>query len=558
MTMPTMRATIPASWLHLAWRCLGPAAVVALTLTAGAADADRVRTREDTEVHKRSGEQSPVVTRVEEGTTLVVLATDGRWLKVRVNGRTGWITRASVVTLGPDVLPRNTRRRPFVDGRSTQRDASGDAPDDRVGADAVDGEGDGRGGDDDRDEDDERGGDDRRGDDRARRDDRTRERDDDKRRDKDKDEDDDRADRRPARTEARTRDERDRDDRAGDRRAGRKDDDEDEGEDEDARDPGEDEAAAAPTLTIRVARARLYQRPSRDAEPVLTLHEGDRLVLLEEHRSGDWLRVEVADDDAVSGYVATDAVARADLAPPRRGRALAASARLGFASVGGSFQSNGSMQTGGPDPAYSFSSGAVSLALAAEATFAVKPRIMVGGQARYLGCVAAGGFDVAGAGIGFSTHDVDLLALGGYDLRHRKDITVWARAGLHVGRFSVALDNPARLPVEAVLGPVLGAAVRVGRLTPKLGAEASFDVMPTASRAQTANQTDGQLAATRSMWLQLAGHYALAPRWQLEGGYQLGYAGTRWAGDSDRHVGATAASRTDLAHVLNVGVARPF
>ena len=34
-------------------------------------------------------------------------------------------------------VPRNTRRRPFVDGRSTRRGWSGEAPDDRVGGDAI-------------------------------------------------------------------------------------------------------------------------------------------------------------------------------------------------------------------------------------------------------------------------------------------------------------------------------------------------------------------------------------------------------------------------------------
>ena len=41
------------------------------------------------------------------------------------------------------------------------------------------------------------------------------------------------------------------------------------------------------------------------------------------------------------------------------------------------------------------------------------------------------------------------------------------------------------------------------------GAELSVDVMPTASRAQTRNQADGQVAATRGLWLQLAGTYDL-------------------------------------------------
>ncbi len=493
-----MRATIPERPARSPrrWR-LVPAAVLALLLLATAtAVAERVRTTGATKVFARTGEQSDVVTRIKKGTTLQVVATSGRWLKVRINGRTGWITRANVVSLDPATLPRNTRRRPFVDGRSLDRGESDDAPDDRIGADAVGGGGDGR-------------------DDAAPRD----------------DDDGDRDDRTPDRD----------DDRTPDRAA------------------ADD---APPTLTVRVARAPLYPRPSRDARPVLTLREGDQVVLLEEHRSGTWLRVEVADDDATSGYIARDAVSDAVSAAgpgahPRR--TLAASARLGFASIGGSFHSDGTMLGSGPPPDYPFGSGAISLAVGAEATFAVGARLLVGASARYLGCRATPGIAFAGESVGFSTHDVDLLAIGGYDLRQRRAITVWGRAGLHFGRFSVAdLANKARLPVETVLGPMVGAAVRIGRLTPKLGGEAIVEVMPTASRAQTRNQADGQLAATRSVWLQLTATYAWRPRWRVEAGYQLGYAGTRWVGASDRHMGATAATRTDLSHVINVGIARPF
>ena len=127
-------------------RPLGIAAFVGATLLViGHADAERVRTTDTVKVYRDSGEQSGVITKVAEGTTLTVLKTDGRWLKVRVNGRTGWITRSNVASLDGDDLPRNTRRRPFVDGRSTRRGWGDGAPDDRTGVDAVDTGGDGDG-----------------------------------------------------------------------------------------------------------------------------------------------------------------------------------------------------------------------------------------------------------------------------------------------------------------------------------------------------------------------------------------------------------------------------
>ena len=99
---------------------LAAIAVACVLATAETAHAERVRTTDTVKVYRGTGEQSGVITKVAEGTTLTVMKTDGRWLKVRVNGRTGWITRSNVASLDDDDVPRNTRRWPFVDGRSTR------------------------------------------------------------------------------------------------------------------------------------------------------------------------------------------------------------------------------------------------------------------------------------------------------------------------------------------------------------------------------------------------------------------------------------------------------
>jgi len=109
--------------------------------------AEKVKTNQSTKLYSRAGEQSPVVLSVKSGQTMTVLASDGRWLKVRTQGRTGWIPRSKVdVPEGDEEIARNTRRRPFVDGRGTRRGFGGEGgPDDRVGADAT-GDGDSRSG----------------------------------------------------------------------------------------------------------------------------------------------------------------------------------------------------------------------------------------------------------------------------------------------------------------------------------------------------------------------------------------------------------------------------
>src|SRR3954451_16109842 len=125
-----------------------PALIVVLLLgLAGTAGAEKVKPNQPTKLYAHPGEQGKVVVKVKSGQTMTVLAKEGRWLKVRVQGRTGYVPRSKVDLPDDDgEIARNTRRRPFVDGRGTRRGGAGEGPDDRVGADAVgDGEeGDGK------------------------------------------------------------------------------------------------------------------------------------------------------------------------------------------------------------------------------------------------------------------------------------------------------------------------------------------------------------------------------------------------------------------------------
>lgn len=119
---------------------LGGAAVETLGLVTDAktADAEDGRATRSASVMVSPGEQSGTVTRVRAGDQMSVIEKKGRWLKVRVNGRTGWITRSSVSSGQARTPVRKTRRRAFVEGRSKKRSSKGrSARSDRVGADAM-------------------------------------------------------------------------------------------------------------------------------------------------------------------------------------------------------------------------------------------------------------------------------------------------------------------------------------------------------------------------------------------------------------------------------------
>lgn len=158
--------------------------LIAFVGTPRSGYAEKVRTNQRAKVYNRPGEQGKVLVKLKEGQAMTVLAKEGRWLKVRVSGRTGYIPRSKVDMSSDEEIVRNTRRRPFVDGRSKRRGFGGidGAPEDRIAADALgdleaggdededadsgddeDGEGgDGEASDDDEDEDDEDDGDDLR------------------------------------------------------------------------------------------------------------------------------------------------------------------------------------------------------------------------------------------------------------------------------------------------------------------------------------------------------------------------------------------------------------
>ena len=109
--------------------------LVALVASPGVSQAEKVKTNAKAKIYNRPGEQGTVVAKVKEGQAMTVLAKEGRWLKVRVSGRTGYVPRSKVDMPDDDEIVRNTRRRPFVDGRSTKRGFGGESPDDRIGAD---------------------------------------------------------------------------------------------------------------------------------------------------------------------------------------------------------------------------------------------------------------------------------------------------------------------------------------------------------------------------------------------------------------------------------------
>jgi len=485
--------------------------------------AEKVKANQSTKLYSRAGEQSPVVLSVKSGQMMTLLTKDGRWLKVRVSGRTGWIPRSKVdVPEGDDEeIARNTRRRPFVDGRGTKRGGfSGEGgPEDRIGADAT-GDGEDPKGD--------KGGD---------------------------------------------------EPRSGSRKPPTGGDDEDvvtvDDDDQTKRPKGgdgddADDASEAPRPIAHVSEAtKIYSDP--DAASEVAFPAGPKTALYVIEAQGKWSLVE--NDAADAGYVLTSKLEIEE--PPGGGsggrmRVIDVRGRIGATNVKQTVTTPGVTGIVVPD-SYSASSAAFTLALGGTVLYPYKARYWVGGELAYDFDKALPGIKYMSQSIGFSYHVLNLRAIGGYDLQKKNGMTVYGRLGLHYDSFQVPdvadfTKNTAKLPNQIITAPTLGGALAIPRLTKDFGLKVSLDfILVGASVKQTKNLEDGTDPSAKALFLGGAVTYRWKPRMDLQANYDLSYTSLSFDGlppmNSQRGHDLTKTgvrSGSDFNNALSVGIAYAF
>lgn len=504
---------------------------LAVGVATAEADDKRLEAKRAADVYATPGEQSRVVTRVRAGKVLVVLQRKGRWIKVRVSGKTGWITRSNTASLElSEPAPRKKRARAFVKGRSKERGfRQRRAPSDRVGAEVTD-----------------------------------------KEMFLDDEDEGDARSRRERRRAAKLRR------RAQAREMGRDiedeplEEEEDDFDDEEVadEDPLAQEPADEPeedTVLVKVAEAELHERRSTRSDTVSVAAKGARLYVIE--REGDWIMVETEDGD--SGWVRAKSVGDDDGPGYQYEKfAKSASASLGYAAMGQSFASNGTDQAN-----YSLGSALAVISLGGDVLYDYSKKYLIGGDIRYRLGYASPGIrfvdpNTADAvDIGFKTHTIDLGARGGYKLSKKNGMAAFGRLGYHYERFGINNvenfeQNLARLPSEILQGVTIGASLEVPRLTKKLSGQVGIDALALfASRKQTVGLEDGDVSKTFALWGAALVEYLWKPNMVIRGGYQYSYAKTSWAGAAEgsmRPHQATSAQRTDGTHLITVGLGRSF
>jgi SH3-like domain-containing protein len=474
--------------------------------------AEKVKTNQSTKLYSRAGEQSPVLLTLKSGQAMTLLAKDGRWLKVRVSGRTGWIPRSKVDLPEEDEdIARNTRRRPFVDGRGTKRGFGGEGgPDDRVGADAT-GAGEDTGS---------------------------------RKRDTSDDGDGPRArGKKPAR-----------DDDDDDKPAKR-------GKSDDGDDAGDDDSPEATRPMAHVSKpTSAYNDPSSDSDVSFTAEPRTALYVVE--TKGKWTAIE--NDEGELGYVLTSKLELEDAAPGgKRARSIDLRGRLGVALVHQSVSTPGGTTL--PPDNYGAGSSSLTVALGGEVLYPYSKRYWLGGELAYDFDKAVPGISYMKTTTSFTYHNFNLRAVGGYDLHKSNGMLVFARLGYHYDSFQVAdvadfTKNTAKLPNQIISAPTLGGALVIPRLTGKLALKVSLDtILLGASVSQTKNLEDGTGPSAKAVFLGGVLTYRWKPKMNLQATYDLGYtsisfSGMPPAGSTRGHTGTGVSSASDLNNTVSFGI----
>ena len=493
-------------------------ALLVVLAVGGTALAEKAKAKEDSKIYNRAGERGQVVIKVKEGQTMRIDRKEGRWLKVRVSGRTGWIPRSKVEMLtDDDEVVRNTRRRPFVDGRGTKRGfGGGTGPDDRIGADAAD-----------------------------------------------------KAE--PTRGKPAVKDDDEEPD--PDEEKGNTDGEEpkDTGDDEGAEVKDDRPKAKVKKKVVAFSEANAESEESFRATPSMVLFPTGK-------KKGNFIEVETEDGDI--GFVLAKDIEVSGggggggdeedgpSGGPRKKGQIDVRGRLGVTIVQQRQRTAGGLDDR-PDN-YNLSTSAATIALGGTYLRPYKAAYLVGGELAIDIAKAVPGIKVDAMNTtGITIYNVNARAMIGKDFKRKSGMVAFGRLGFRyysyqVGNFDDLTKNTAKLPSEIVKAPTIGAALALPKLTEKIGLRFSLDaVLIGASMQQTKGLEDGDATKAKGVMGGVGFTYRWKPSLDINAAYDLNYMkydfGVPSMTSARGHDAAgTSTGRTDVFHAVTVGVAKAF
>jgi SH3-like domain-containing protein len=327
-------------------------------------------------------------------------------------------------------------------------------------------------------------------------------------------------------------------------------------------------SAAGGQRVAALARTPLLRSPSAGASRVVTARQGDTLQVV--GKSGSWLLVEaggergwversrvrgVGDEDAaLAAQRATVEPAGPEVAAVPQGGRFALRAQTGYVALSQSFDSD----NGQPMGRYHLSSAAAAIAIGGQVAY-MRGIWEVAGDLGYRLALAAPGVEVSAMGqrqdLSLTMHTFELGGRAGYRSPGEIGTGVYARLAYHVDAIQIDRSMLVPLPSENVSGLTVGVGLDIPRVSERLGARASIDLLPSGSREQTKGLGDGAEDNTVGLLLALGGGYRLGSNWSLEGGYLLSFLSTAYRGASPRlGMQGTWGLRQNTDHLFLIGV----
>ena len=330
-------------------------------------------------------------------------------------------------------------------------------------------------------------------------------------------------------------------------------------------------------LVVDTELVQAFERPGAGEKVVFTVEKNQQLTVMGRNKSG-WFLVEAPGGKV--GWIHTSAVrdkgkfvraitpadqltrkeARSAAKEPRtskkRGRFLAkVSIGIGFAATGSNLRGSAA------ESGYLATAQSLAARVAGGASFRVAGKLYMGIDAGYSVLTVGSGIRYKTASnevsdIGFIGHRTQASAKLGYVSRHG----AFVRVGYHFETLNLDnADNAAELPREQLQSPLVGIEFWLPELVGSLSAAICGELMLGTSIDQSEGKEDG--AEVDSAWAlgaRLYVSYPVTSYLSLDAVYRYGLTRAKWNGTSNRDLAVTDASRTDQAHLVTVGMGAYF
>jgi uncharacterized protein YgiM (DUF1202 family) len=226
-------------------------------------------------------------------------------------------------------------------------------------------------------------------------------------------------------------------------------------------------------------------------------------------------------------------------------------AEFGFLSRNQTFTSQGD----GLNANYNLNSAAPAISIGAGLRLRLSKPFSFVGDLGYMRSVGGNTITVGSTVLAWGSQGIEARAGIGW---HLGNIMLVGRVGFHYAAFGIDDDVTAKLPSEDVIGGTVGLAVEAPHLISKFSLHASADMLLLGDATQTVGRRDGEYSRIAKYIFDAGVTYDLSNKLVLAGTYSLHFQGLGFGGADERETTAAGGKRVDLQHMFSLGVRYTF